>query len=923
MLNELRYNVSDFDRVDEEDGILVFKGNVYPIFTTDTSEENIQYVLNILRELCKVYDGLYGNFFEEDGTLKDYLRNKPINLLGIIEGNFENLPKLLYGRVTVHNDRYSLAFDYSMYDVANSQEFKQLMKSDIVDQFSYILLNDKAYTLEEIRNGEFENKKETNTNITPRLYHGTTTNYLYSILTKGLRQVEENSKFKVVNSGYVYLTSVYETAHDYAMGYVREKGGEECIIVVDTNKINKNNIVLDYDFANEYTTDIDNSPYKGRIKPKNSYYKGNVANNASNSGTKYGKIGYKGIIMPNAILGAYLYENNKRVFYDKSQLLYIYRPLESKNTNNRNMLKEYTSRFYKGQSNFKIKAYHTARRDTIYEIFRDGYLDAKAEHMGECPYDIIWFTIKNDDYDGLFRFSFEIDENTFKEMDFRWMNDIHLATPYNIDIMDKRLRIEKINGTSVDELFERFYNKSSKDPVGEFIEHAFQLTDYEISNELFVMKLLQQYGFKRSDWFGDDESLEMDESIIKEKQNNVTYYGVFLDDNSKKKLTQLLPKNYYKVFCDHMTIAFKTQFTDEIVDYCNSLLGENIEMIATHIGKNEDVMAVKVETECNSANNTKHITICTLSENGKPVQSNDITNWIKLKTPIKLNGVVKSYPFTVKEDKKYVTQGIIPYGDGEMCIGESEEQLNEVEASNISLKSFEVQDELNPKFWINNKINSRVRLKLLDIADEFIESLAVDWVKPKDIVITGSIANYNWSKYSDVDVHILIDFKEVWKKTEFVQDYFDSKKALWAQEHEQLKIYGFPVEMYVEDTNGDNPSSGIYSLNKNKWIVEPNDFQDAQLNEPFIKDKAAKIMTEIDDIDEKIKKETDNHKLEVLSTKLKKLFDKLHKQRQESLNKNGEMGTYNIIWKVLRRSGHLDKIWEIINTVYNKVNSIK
>ena len=618
MLNELRYNVSDFDRVDEEDGILVFKGNVYPIFTTDTSEENVQYVLHILRELCKVYDGLYENFFEKDGTLKDYLKNKPINLLGIIEGNFENLPKLLYGRVTVHNDRYSLAFDYSMYDVANSQEFKQLMKSDIVDQFTYIILNDKPYTLEEIRNGEFENKKENNTNITPRLYHGTTTNYLYSILTKGLRQVEETSKFNVVNSGYVYLTSIYETAHGYAQDYAREKGGEECIIVVDTNKINKNNIVLDYDVANEYTTDIENSPYKGRIKPKNSYYKGNIASNAANSGTKYGKIGYKGIIMPNAILGAYLYENNKRVFYDKTQLLYMYRPLESK-TNNRNMLKEYIV----------------------------------------------------------------------------------------------------------------------------------------------------------------DESIE------------------------------------------------------------------------------------------------------------------------------------------------YVRQGIIPYGEGEMCIGESEEQLNEVEASDISLKSFKIQDKLNPKFWINNKINSRVRLKLLDLADEFIESLAVDWVKPKDIVITGSIANYNWSKYSDVDVHILIDFKEVWKKTEFVQDYFDSKKALWAQEHEQLKIYGFPVEMYVEDTNGDNPSSGIYSLNKNKWIVEPNDFQDAQLNEPFIKDKAAKIMTEIDNIDDKIKKETDNHKLEVLSTKLKKLFDKLHKQRQESLDKNGEMGTYNIIWKVLRRSGHLDKIWEIINTVYNKVNSIK
>ena len=73
---------------------------MYPIFTTDTSEENIQYVLNLLRELCKVYDGLYENFFEKDGTLKDYLKTKPINLLGIIEGNFENLPKLEAWQVT-------------------------------------------------------------------------------------------------------------------------------------------------------------------------------------------------------------------------------------------------------------------------------------------------------------------------------------------------------------------------------------------------------------------------------------------------------------------------------------------------------------------------------------------------------------------------------------------------------------------------------------------------------------------------------------------------------------------------------------------------------------------------------------------------------------------------------------------------------
>ena len=260
---------------------------------------------------------------------------------------------------------------------------------------------------------------------------------------------------------------------------------------------------------------------------------------------------------------------------------------------------------------------------------------------------------------------------------------------------------------------------------------------------------------------------------------------------------------------------------------------------------------------------------------------------------------------------------------GDMVGLAENEQLNEVDADDINLKSFEVQDELNPKFWINNKINSRVRLKLLDLADEFYDSLNIKWVKPKDIVLTGSIANYNWSKYSDVDVHILVDFDKVWKKKEFVQDYFDSKKALWSQEHDDLKIYGFPVEMYVEDANEKNPNSGIYSLNKNKWIVEPNDFQDASLNEDYIKKISARVMTAIDDAEEKMKTEKDNHKLEVLSGKIKKLFDKLHHQRQESLKKHGELGTYNIIWKVLRRTNYLDKMWDMINTIYNKINSIK
>lgn len=248
--------------------------------------------------------------------------------------------------------------------------------------------------------------------------------------------------------------------------------------------------------------------------------------------------------------------------------------------------------------------------------------------------------------------------------------------------------------------------------------------------------------------------------------------------------------------------------------------------------------------------------------------------------------------------------------------------INEVSASDINLSSFKVKDELHPRIWVNGKINSRVRLRLLDIADDFINSLAVRWVKPVDIILTGSIANYNWSRYSDIDVHIIMDYSKVYKKKEFVKDYFDAKKNLWKTEHDNLTIYGLPVEMYVEDVDSPSDASGKYSLNKNEWIKEPTDIDDVHLNSVYIKKEAAKYMTQIDDLGKKLKEEKDKHKIETIGKKCKLLFNKLKGIRKESLSKGGEMSSGNIIYKLMRRSNYLDRLWGFINTTYNKSQSI-
>ena len=240
----------------------------------------------------------------------------------------------------------------------------------------------------------------------------------------------------------------------------------------------------------------------------------------------------------------------------------------------------------------------------------------------------------------------------------------------------------------------------------------------------------------------------------------------------------------------------------------------------------------------------------------------------------------------------------------------------------ISLDSFEVKDELNPKFWVGEKLKTNVRIRLLDIAHDFFENLDVRWVKPKDVVLTGSLANYNWSKYSDIDLHIIVDFSEVYDKTEFVEDYFNSKKIIWNEAHDTLKIYGFPVEVYVEDYNAPSESSGVYSLVTNEWVKEPEQMNDGVINDDYVREISSKCMNKIDELSDKCNTK-DIDELKKVSYKAKRLFDLLKDYRKKGLKTEyGEMSSGNIIWKVLRRTEYLDKLYDIIDKTYNKIKTI-
>ena len=108
---------------------------------------------------------------------------------------------------------------------------------------------------------------------------------------------------------------------------------------------------------------------------------------------------------------------------------------------------------------------------------------------------------------------------------------------------------------------------------------------------------------------------------------------------------------------------------------------------------------------------------------------------------------------------------------------------------------------------------------LLAIGYDFFDNLGLD-VDVEDFTFTGSLANYNYTKYSDLDLHLLVDFKKIDENLDLVKEYFRARTSLWNQKHKIL-IKNYEVEIYVQDVDEEHHSTGVYSIKNDKWIANP------------------------------------------------------------------------------------------------------
>lgn len=228
------------------------------------------------------------------------------------------------------------------------------------------------------------------------------------------------------------------------------------------------------------------------------------------------------------------------------------------------------------------------------------------------------------------------------------------------------------------------------------------------------------------------------------------------------------------------------------------------------------------------------------------------------------------------------------------------------------------QSELNPKFWKNAEFDPEVRQKLLRIAKDFYNDLDVE-IPVVDVQLTGSLANYNWNKHSDLDVHLIMDLSKINPDVELVKKGLDGVRSVWNQRH-PVVIREHDVELYAQDINQLHMASGLYSLLKGDWIRRP-EYNPPSIDPKDVSRKVEAYGTEIDELKKRLKRASPEE-AQVIMAYAGALKKKISRARDEKLvHKGGEFSIENLVFKEMRNNGMFGDLIDIRSKAYSRIYS--
>lgn len=229
------------------------------------------------------------------------------------------------------------------------------------------------------------------------------------------------------------------------------------------------------------------------------------------------------------------------------------------------------------------------------------------------------------------------------------------------------------------------------------------------------------------------------------------------------------------------------------------------------------------------------------------------------------------------------------------------------------------RDELNTKLFKDDMMIPEVRAKLIGATEDFLQEMtknmtsqAVDLLV-EDILLVGSNASYNYSDFSDIDIHILYNPLNLGDELSlfFAKEYFETFRRLFNQSH-QITVYGLPVEFYAEDITNEGIYNGKYSVLNDKWVKFP-DKEKVNVNSADIEAKFDLYKSDIESYLE-IPGQYEN---------ALELYKKIFKMRRAALHTGGEFCTENLAFKKLRNEGWITKLRDYIRNERDKSLSVE
>tara|TARA_E500000331_G_scaffold357737_1_gene420659 strand:- start:263 stop:1027 length:765 start_codon:yes stop_codon:yes gene_type:complete len=236
----------------------------------------------------------------------------------------------------------------------------------------------------------------------------------------------------------------------------------------------------------------------------------------------------------------------------------------------------------------------------------------------------------------------------------------------------------------------------------------------------------------------------------------------------------------------------------------------------------------------------------------------------------------------------------------------------------ISADFIKPKNELFSKFWkrgIKGGLNPIVARKLMQISDGVIKSLNLE-VDVEDVIITGSIASYNWHELSDIDLHIMLDFDKIDDNFDLVKKMLDQTRINWNKKHNIL-IANKEVELYFQHYTEPHESNGIWSLELEKWLAMP-----VKLNPDIdllnTEKKAEAIAQSIEHLYELFRDKNYKEAYEY-SIKIK---NKIARMRKSGLEREGIYSPENLAFKMLRNSNFLQMLTSLKIEAYDRMMSL-